>query len=160
MDESTVSTTSSSGQEVLLFSVGDESGALELNAVDRVFRAVELVKLPDMPEHVEGLLNLNGDALPVISMRNKFGLPAREIDPDDFLIIVHHESGRFVIRSEVTPQIKYSSGNFKEKLDNYHVCNEVLHDVLNIDGKLVPLYNPEQLLPELDLKREIDIKPE
>jgi purine-binding chemotaxis protein CheW len=157
MDESTVSTTSSSDQEVLLFSVGDEYGALELNSIDRVFRAVALVKLPDLPEHVEGLLNLNGDALPVISLRNRFGLPAREIDPDDFLIIVHHEYKRFAIRSETTPQIKHTSGNYNENLDNYKVCSEILHRVLNIEGKPVPLYNPEQLLQELNLKLESDI---
>jgi purine-binding chemotaxis protein CheW len=152
MDEIIEKNTCSNAQGMLVFTVGEKSGALPLQTVERVFRAVELVILPDMSEKIEGLLNLNGDALPVISLRNKFGMPMKEIELSDFLIIVNYCGGRFVIRSETTPQIKYVNINYKDSPNNYEIYDKLLDDVANIEGKLIPIFNPAALLTQIKLE--------
>lgn len=63
--------------------------ALPLPVVERVVRAVYLTPLPDAPEIVSGVVNVQGRIVPVVNMRSRFRLPAREIALTDQIVIAH-----------------------------------------------------------------------
>jgi len=75
--------------QLLAFSVGDNRYALPLPAVERIVRAVEVTPLPDAPDTILGLINVQGQIMPVLNMRRRLGLPEREINLSDRLIIGH-----------------------------------------------------------------------
>jgi hypothetical protein len=54
--------------------------------VEKVVRAAEITPLPKAPEIVLGVVNWQGRIIPVVNMRARFGLAAREIDLADRLI--------------------------------------------------------------------------
>jgi purine-binding chemotaxis protein CheW len=60
----------------VVFSLGEEEFGLDVGVVDEVAAAPEaLTKLPRMPKFLRGVVNLRGEALPVIDQRARFGLP-------------------------------------------------------------------------------------
>ncbi|MHB8535590.1 MAG: chemotaxis protein CheW [Sulfuricaulis sp.] len=61
--------------------------ALRLAQVERVIRAVEIVPLPQAPEIVVGVINVQGWVIPVVNMRKRFRLPEREIILSDQFVI-------------------------------------------------------------------------
>lgn len=63
--------------------------ALPLPCVERVVRAVYLTLLPDAPEIVLGVVNVQGRVIPAVNMRRRFRLPDREIALTDQLVIAH-----------------------------------------------------------------------
>lgn len=63
--------------------------ALPLPFVERVVRAVYLTPLPDAPEIILGVINVEGRIVPVVNMRRRFLLPQREIALTDRLVIAH-----------------------------------------------------------------------
>lgn len=63
--------------------------ALPIACVERVVRAVYLTPLPDAPDIVLGVVNIQGRIVPVINMRKRFRLPDREIALTDQLVIAH-----------------------------------------------------------------------
>jgi len=73
----------------LVFSLDGWQIALRLSAVDLVIWAVEVTPLPEAPDSVLGLINVGGRVVPAINMRRRFGLPERDIGPDDRFIIAH-----------------------------------------------------------------------
>ncbi len=73
--------------QLLVFSLDDQRYALHLCSVDRVVRAVEVTPLPDAPEIVLGIINLQGRIIPAINMRKRFLLPEKELFPSDQFII-------------------------------------------------------------------------
>jgi len=73
--------------QILLFSLDEPRYALELTAVERVVRSVEITPLPGAPEIVLGVINFQGRIIPVVNIRKRFNLPWREPDLDDRLII-------------------------------------------------------------------------
>ncbi|MBT0959559.1 chemotaxis protein CheW [Denitromonas iodatirespirans] len=73
----------------LAFVVADQAFGLPLGAVHRALAAVAPRPLPAAPDIVCGIINVQGDIVPVIDMRRRLGLPEREIDPADRLLIVH-----------------------------------------------------------------------
>lgn len=75
--------------QLLTFSLDGYRYALHLSVVDRVFRAVEITPLPEAPEIVLGIFNMQGRIIPVVNVRKRFRLPEREVDPADHLILTH-----------------------------------------------------------------------
>lgn len=72
---------------VLQFSLDRQRYAAELEAVVRVVPAVTVTRLSAAPAVVMGVLNLNGDIIPVLNTRERFSLPHREIRARDHFII-------------------------------------------------------------------------
>lgn len=72
---------------IVRFRIEGRSFALDLTAVDRVVRAVDVSPLPAGPEVIEGMVNVGGEIVPVLSVRRRFGLPERDVRPDQALIL-------------------------------------------------------------------------
>ena len=72
---------------IVVFALDEPRYALYLSSVERVVRAVEITPLPKAPEIVLGIINAQGRILPVLDIRKRFRLPAREMKPDDRFII-------------------------------------------------------------------------
>jgi purine-binding chemotaxis protein CheW len=84
-----------SGEAMLTFTLQDRRYALRLAAVARVVRAAAVTPLPEAPEIVLGVLNLQGEVLPVLSLRKRFRLPEREILSSDQFVIAR--AGRLTV---------------------------------------------------------------
>lgn len=74
-------------KQLLVFTLDDQHYAIRLGAVERVVRAVEVTPLPDAPEIVRGIINVQGRFVPVIDLRRCFRLPEREIRLSDQFVI-------------------------------------------------------------------------
>jgi purine-binding chemotaxis protein CheW len=95
-------------RSIVVFTVDDQRGALPLQVVDRAVRAVEVTPLPDMPDVILGAVNVQGQVLPVVSLRRWLGQPDRAIEPEDHLLVVHSDTGRLVLLvDEVCGVVEY-----------------------------------------------------
>jgi purine-binding chemotaxis protein CheW len=70
------------------FSVGEEEYGLELLRVKEVIRARQITWIPRVPSFVKGIINLRGDVIPVIDLRQRFGLAPREHSATTRVIVV------------------------------------------------------------------------
>jgi purine-binding chemotaxis protein CheW len=62
-------------EQFLIFTLGDETFGMPVGAVREVAVMPErLTRLPKAPGFVEGVMNLRGDAIPVIDQRRRFGV--------------------------------------------------------------------------------------
>lgn len=60
--------------QVVTFQVGTEEYAFPIDAITEVVRPLKITPLPKMPDFIEGVVNLRGDIIPVVDLRNRFGL--------------------------------------------------------------------------------------
>lgn len=75
-------------RELLVVEVAGHRCGLPLDAVVEIHPAVLLVPLPGAPEVVLGLVNRRGQALPVLDLRRRLGLPVRPTRLDDRLVVL------------------------------------------------------------------------
>jgi purine-binding chemotaxis protein CheW len=75
--------------DFFVFSLDGQLFAFDVNRVGKVVRAMQLTQLPEGPELVQGIIDIRGETLPVINIRRRFHLPAREIALDDRIVIVN-----------------------------------------------------------------------
>jgi purine-binding chemotaxis protein CheW len=75
------SITQQGSQQFVTFMAGDEVFAADMSPVKEIIRVPEVVRVPLAPSALEGLANLRGKVLPIISLRRLFGFP--ELPHDD-----------------------------------------------------------------------------
>jgi purine-binding chemotaxis protein CheW len=68
-------------QQFVVFIAGNEVFAADMVPVKEIIRVPEVVRVPLAPAALEGLANLRGKVLPIISLRRLFGFP--ELAHDD-----------------------------------------------------------------------------
>lgn len=77
-----------SKDKYVVFKIDEHLFALPVGIVGRIVRVVNITPVPGSPDHILGVINIEGQPVPVFSMRKIFGLPDREIRLSDQLIIV------------------------------------------------------------------------
>jgi purine-binding chemotaxis protein CheW len=71
----------------LTFQLDGEVYGLEILKVQEIIGMMEVTHVPRMPAFVRGVINLRGKVIPVVDLRLKFGLDARE-DTERTCIVV------------------------------------------------------------------------
>ena len=82
-------------KQLISFTVGAEEYGLELLRVKEVIRMRQITWLPKAPACVKGIINLRGDVIPIVDLRERFGLAAQEQTAMTRVIVVEVE-GRMV----------------------------------------------------------------
>lgn len=67
-------------RQFVIFICGSEVFAVDMAPVQEIIRVPEVVRVPLAPATLEGLANLRGKVLPIISLRRLFGFAEREND--------------------------------------------------------------------------------
>jgi len=73
--------------EVVVFELAGQLFGLPATDVRELIRAVSVVPLPRTPAVVKGVINIRGRILPVLDLRGRVGLSAKEGAPTDHFII-------------------------------------------------------------------------
>lgn len=64
--------------QLVSFMLSDEEYGVEVLKVREIIRMPNITKMPNTPQYVEGIINLRGRVIPIISMRKRFGLLENE----------------------------------------------------------------------------------
>jgi purine-binding chemotaxis protein CheW len=73
------------------FLLGEENYAVNASSVNEVLRHTEITPVPGSPSYVLGIINLRGDVLTVIDIREVFGLEPKELSPQSRIVVVELE---------------------------------------------------------------------
>ncbi|MEJ2201395.1 MAG: chemotaxis protein CheW [Desulfuromonadaceae bacterium] len=90
----------SNSLKIIAFTLNGLSFGIALELVERVVRMVEITPLPESPPVVLGVINVQGEIVPVLDLRQRFGLTPQSIDPSDQLILTRCGGRRLALRTE------------------------------------------------------------
>ena len=62
-------------QQYMTFKLGDELFAIDVAQVREVLEVSQITKVPAAPGYMRGVVNVRGQAIPVVDLRRRFGLP-------------------------------------------------------------------------------------
>lgn len=80
-------------EDVLLvsFQVGSEEFGLEINKVKEIIRFPDIVKVPNVPYYITGIISLRDYLIPVVDLRSKLGVGTQEVTPSTRVVVVDVE---------------------------------------------------------------------
>ncbi len=73
----------------LIFTLKDEEFAIEIGRVVEILRPQKVFEMPELPEFLQGVINVRGMIIPVVDMRKRLRVP-----PSEKAMIVVIYSGR------------------------------------------------------------------
>ncbi len=74
--------------QYLTFKLGEELFSLDIAKVREVLDFTTVTRLPRMPEFMRGVINLRGNAVPVVDLHHKFGMAKMRKTVNTCIIIV------------------------------------------------------------------------
>ena len=136
--------------QLISFEVGNEEYGLDILGVKEVIRIREITRLPKAPSFVKGIINLRGDVIPIIDLRDKFGLENQEytdmtrvivVDVDEKLVGMVVDAASQVVRipaDQIEPPPPIVGG----------LSTEYIRGVGKLDERLVILLNIDRILTQ------------
>lgn len=130
--------------QLVSFHLDNEEYGVEVLKVREIIRMVTITSMPNTPHYVDGIINLRGKVIPIISMRKRFGLMDIEKNNQTRVIIMDVggellgftvDAVSEVIRvsaSEVQPPPSVASGG---------IGQEYISGVINHGERLLVLLN-------------------
>jgi len=70
------------------FLIGNEEYAVDILKVQEINRIVQITKVPNSPDFVEGVINLRGKVIPILDLRIRMGIGKKEQDSRTRIIVV------------------------------------------------------------------------
>ena len=77
------------GGKFLTFLMANEKYGLEILKVREIIGMMDVTSVPTTPAFVRGVINLRGKVIPVVDLRLKFGMEAKEDMQRTCIIVVH-----------------------------------------------------------------------
>jgi len=74
--------------QLVSFMIGDEEFAVDILIVQEIIRMLQITKVPNAPDFVDGVINLRGRIIPVIDLRCKMGMKRIEHDKNTRIVVV------------------------------------------------------------------------
>jgi len=72
----------------LTFRLAHEEYGLQILKVQEIIGMMDVTRVPRMPEFMRGVINLRGKIIPVVDLRLKFGMEAKEVTDKTCIIVV------------------------------------------------------------------------
>ena len=142
-------------KQLISFTVGNEEYGLELLRVKEVIRMRQVTWLPKAPSCVKGIINLRGQVIPIIDLRERFDLPHARDTAMTRVIVVEIE------RKPVGMVVDSASQVVRVPVDQFEPPPPVLGEeassfisaVGKIGDRLVTIMDVEKLLGREEMRR-------
>lgn len=77
--------------ELITFEISGQLFGIDIMAIREIRAWSPVTRLPKVPEHVSGVINLRGAVLPVIDLSVRLGWPPTETTPRNPIIVCEHD---------------------------------------------------------------------
>jgi purine-binding chemotaxis protein CheW len=74
--------------QLVSFRLGREEYGIEITQVREIILMGEITRLPQTPPHIRGLINLRSNVIPIVDLRQRFGMPPKEPDENTRIVVV------------------------------------------------------------------------
>ena len=140
----------------LTFKLGPESFAGHVKNVQNILEYREVTKVPDTPSYLKGVINLRGNVLPIVDLKEKLGMKLSPYTSNTCILVLNIYMDEEIVSvgaivdhviqvKEITPQevLPYPSISNKYKSD-------IIPGVFKVNGEFVMILNLDKVFSNLE----------
>ncbi len=139
-------------KQYVILQLGEEAYGVDIQSVQGIEKIKTIARVPKAPDCIEGVMNLRGEIIPVMSLRRRFDIGHKDYDDNTRIIIIRIEEAQVgLIVDEVREVLELS----EEEIENVHVIDRKVDiDYISGVGKIkdgtlvVTLLNLKTLIEE------------
>jgi purine-binding chemotaxis protein CheW len=135
--------------QLVSFKVGNEEFGLDILKVQEIIRLRDLTRVPNMPDFVDGVINLRGQVIPVIGLRRRFGIDPAEADKRTRIVVaeVNRNILGFVV-DEVSEVLRVESDTVEPPPRLGNVDRKYVQGIGKIEDRLLIVIDPSLLFDD------------
>lgn len=138
----------------VVFRLDNEKYGMNISYVSGIEYEQTIVRVPNSSRNIKGIINLRGEVIPVLDLRAKFNMSNMTTPKDAELIIVNLPNNKIAIEVDGVEQIHHIDEN--DIVDMPEIAKSsgagYFDRVAKLDGKLIIIINPLELLSEEELQ--------
>ncbi len=74
--------------QLVSFKIGDEEFGVDILKVQEINRMLDVTRVPNAPEFVDGVINLRGKVIPIVNLRRRFGMDRIDRNKNTRIVVV------------------------------------------------------------------------
>jgi len=161
---------SSDGQgtrQYLTFFLGDEEYGVDILNVEEIKSGDRITRLPKTPDYILGVMNLRGDIVPVVDLRERFTIPRPENRVQREVVVILNIDSEAkkrvvgVIVDDVSDVYALSDDQVLESPDlGSSISTEFIRGIATLSSKIIIVLDSDRLFSLEELSRMDDLETE
>jgi purine-binding chemotaxis protein CheW len=146
--------------QLVVFRLDNEEYGINIMQVQEISPYQKLTKVPNSPAFVDGIVNLRGDVIPVVSLKKKFNLIESQVTELTRLIVINNGNRRtgFVV-DDASEVITISDKDVEEAPPMIVGADrKYIQGVGKVDKRILIILDLHKLLTEEEENQLIDIQ--
>lgn len=144
-------------RQLVVFTINSEEFGIDIDRINSIEKMLEIFKIPNTPEYIEGLVNLRGKVHTVFNLRKRFNMPCPEFDENNKIIMANTSASIVgIIVDEVKEIVKVEDSDFEnapKALSN--LKEKYLGGIAKIDSRIIMLLDLEKVLAVNEIKQAV-----
>lgn len=135
-------------EQNVVFKLENVEYGINILQVNEIVKLQSVTKLPNMPEYIDGVINLRGTVIPIIDLKVKFKMERGERDEKSRIIVVSVNGKTLgIVVDEVTEVVRINNEQIENSLNiSTHIINDAyIKGVAKFANRLVILLDLEQI---------------
>jgi purine-binding chemotaxis protein CheW len=132
------------------FRLDDEDYAMAITKIQEIILMKPITRIPQVPDFIEGLINLRGSVIPIVNLRKRFGLPPRDLDDETRTIVVNiHDKTVGCIVDAVTQVMRINRDQIQPApLSVLAISHQYIAGLARLDDRLLIILDIDRLFDE------------
>ena len=139
--------------KVVSFEIAGEEYALDIMKIDSIIEVKKILKVPQAPSFVKGIMDFRGMVIPVISGKKKFALSNEEEESDKAIVVNLKDKKIAILVDEVKEVLSFSQNELEEPPQEItNESNRYISAIANVNGRMIIVLDIDKLLSEREEK--------
>mgnify|MGYP000992528063 CR=1 FL=1 len=134
--------------QFVVFLLSDEEYGLDIQMVNTIEKMIPITRVPKTPSFIKGVINLRGDIVPIMDLKERFGLAMTEETEETRIIIVKFEDIQMGVIVDEVKEVIYINEEQIESTTSL-AKEGLMENVLGagkVDDRVITLLNIEKLV--------------
>lgn len=134
--------------QLVTFTLGTEEYAIDILKVQEINRMTEITMVPNAPPFVEGVMNLRGKVIQVMSLRGKFGMEGKSSDECSRVMIVDLQGVTIGLIVDSVSEVLRVPSDVVEPTPpmSSNISTEFIHGIAKLNDRLIILLDIDKIL--------------
>ncbi len=134
--------------QFVVFKLAEEEYGIDIQRVIEIVELTSITRVPNAPSFVKGVINLRGEIIPVMGLRERFNLPPIEQTDETRIVIFKVNEGSIGMIVDNVVEVVEIHLSAIEGVSNFSNDDSLkfLYGVGKIDERIVTLLNLDKLV--------------
>ena len=136
------------GIQVVAFRLGKEEYAVDILHVQEIVRLLSITRVPRSAKHIEGVVNLRGNIVPIINLHQRFNIESAGEEEDKRIVVFQFDDFKAgIIVDEVSEVLALNSNDIEETDKVYSsMSSDFIKGIARVDSRLFLLLDLQKII--------------